>query len=381
MKKIVLIFTTFLILILLAGCNTSTTTNPNEDYCDTGSIEGVYICEKNVTSYFDTVIFLKLYYNENSTYDVVEIFNYFELTLSTYHKYFDKYHEYTEVNNIYTINHSSEPVELSDELFEAIEFIFDYDQFVQSNNEPLFNIALGPVLDIWHDARDNTDCDNTIETGISYCPVPSEYIDGITFNTDLDDIILNSTNKTISFAKEDMSIDLGGFAKGYVSQIIADNLDSQHIEFLLNTGNSNVITGGINPNNDDGQYKIALIRPDTDYHVVNEYYQFVSVPEGLAIVSSGNYQRFFKGLDDSTVYHHIIDPTTNYPGGYSMGITVIYPNSAVADILSTALYLLPIEDAKTFVNSYDGLEAMWYNYDDTVEYTDGFSQYIYLPGT
>lgn len=379
MKKIVLIFSTFLILLLLTGCNSTKVKNPNEDYCIEGSVEGVYICEKRVTSYFDTVIFLKLYYNQNNTYDIVEVFNYFEDTLHTYHEFFDKYNAYEDVNNIYTINHSTEPVELSNELFVAIQFILENDNIVQVDEKPLFNIALGPVLDIWHDARENRECDSSIESGILYCPVPSEFIDGVVFPTDVNDIVLDSEHKTIAFAEANMSIDLGGFAKGYVSQIIADYLDGLDIEYLLNTGNSNVITGGINPNNEDGMYYIALTRPNTNAYYMNEYFQYVVISEGLAVVSSGNYQRFFKGLDDSIVYHHIIDPNTNYPGGYCMGITIIYPDSAIADMLSTALYLLPVEDAKNFVNNYEDLEAVWYHYDDTVEYSDGFGQYIFQP--
>ena len=60
-----------------------------------------------------------------------------------------------------------------------------------------------------------------------------------------------------------------------------------------------------------------------------------------------------------------------------MSISVLYPDSAIADILSTALYLLPVEEAKNFVNNYDQLEAVWYNYDGTIEYSDGFSPYIF----
>ncbi len=377
MKKIILLSTSILLLLLLIGCNSSNSSNPNEDYCVTGQNKGVYLCEKRVISFFDTSISLKLYYNENSEYDVLEVFEYFEDTLSVYHQYFDKYNEYDGIKNVYTINHSTAPTEVSDELFEAIQFILDNDNIVTSNDKELFNIALGPVLNIWHDAREDELCDDSIETGILYCPVPSESIDDVEFNTSLNDITLDLTAKTISFTENNMSIDFGGFAKGYVSQIIANYLDSLDIEYLLNAGNSNIIAGGINPNNDDGKYYIALIRPYTDAHAIQEFYQFIAIPEGLAVVSSGNYQRFFKGLDDSLVYHHIIDPTTNYPGGYCMSISVLYPDSAIADILSTALYLLPVEEAKNFVNNYDQLEAVWYNYDGTIEYSDGFSPYIF----
>ncbi|XMB71900.1 FAD:protein FMN transferase [Mycoplasmatota bacterium WC30] len=377
MKKLIIIFIALSIAITLTSCD-SEYQNPNQDYCVQGSTKGVYLCDKRTTSYFDTTVSLKLYNTESDTYDIEEIFSYFETTLETYHQYFDKYHEYQDINNVYTINHSDGEVILDDILFDAIVIALENENIILNESQPLFNIALNPVLNIWHDARESGLCDLNREIGISYCPVPSDLIDGIEFNTDPDDIVLDNINKSISFDKTDMSIDLGGFAKGYVSKVISDYLNDLNVKYLLNNGNSNVIAGGINPNNDSGEYTIALTTPDTDFHLQTEYFQYIQIPKDLAVVSSGNYQRFFKGIDDSEVYHHIINPLTNYPGGYSMSVTVLYPDSAIADILSTAIYLMPLDDAMEFVNNYEDLEAIWYLYDDTFQYSDGFADYIYL---
>ncbi len=377
MKKLIIIFIALTIAMALTSCDNNYE-NPNEDYCFQGNEPGAYLCDKRTTSYFDTTVSLKLYNTESDTYDIVEIFNYFETTLETYHQYFDKYHEYAGVNNIYTINHSNEAVILDDILYEAIDLALKNEDVILRENQPLFNIALNPVLNIWHDARENDLCDLGRELGISYCPVPNDLIDGIEFNTNPDDIVLNDSTNSISFLKPNMSIDLGGVAKGYVSKVIADYLNKLNITYLLNNGNSNVIAGGTNPNNDSGNFVIALTTPNTDFHIQTEYFQYIQIPKNLALVSSGNYQRFFKGIDDSEVYHHIIDPITNYPGGYSMGVTILYPDSAIADILSTAIYLLPLDEAMEFVNNYEDLEAIWYLYDDTYQYSDGFADYIYL---
>ncbi len=375
MKKLLIgIFIVFLSLSLI-GCNQFE--NPNEDYCALGNDENYYNCRVTLTSYFSTTISLTLYYSLEDTYDVGAYFTFFEEMISEYHELFDNYNEYDNVTNVYSINHADGPIAISDTLFDAIQFALDNDSLVEVENTPLYDIALEPVLAIWHDARESTECDDTIELGISYCPVPRSLIDGISFNTNPDDVILDTTNQTISFQQENMGINLGGMAKGYVSNIIADYFNQEGVTFLLNMGNSNVIGGGINPGREDGNFYIALSTPTTEFTLNNSYYMVLKIPEGKAVVTSGNSQRFFIGLDDGEVYHHIIDPQTNYPGGYSMSVSLIYEDSALADILSTAIYLLPLEDAMDFVNSFDGLEAVWYHYDGTYTYSSGFDQYIY----
>ena len=294
-----------------------------------------------------------------------------------YHNYFENYHEYEGVNNIYTINHSEGPTVIDQELLDAIKYGLSNSDTIQINDVPMFNIALGPVLKVWHDARNSTDCDETLEFGISYCPVPQTIIEESTFNTDVSDIILDEENLTIDFANDDMSIDLGGYAKGYFANLISSYLNERNITYLLNLGQSNIIANGANPTREDGLYYIALTKPTTDFAFGTEYFIYLKIPEDVSVVTSGINQRFFKGLDDEIVYHHIIDPSTYYPGGYSMSVTIIYPDSGIADILSTAIFLMPLDDALNFVNQTDNLEAVWYVDEDNVIYSDGFQDYVF----
>lgn len=373
MKKIIFIVLTVFITLSLTGCST----NPSEDYCVETNVPGTYVCEKRTTSYFDTTISLKLYYTQEDEYDPEVIFEYFQEQLELYHFYFDNYNAYSDGSNIYTINHTDGPTTIDQPLFDAIKYGLEHSDIIEVDGVPMFNIALGPVLEVWHDARNSTDCDETLELGISYCPVPRTEIDEAIFNTDVLDIILDEENLTIEFAKEAMSIDLGGYAKGYFANLISTYLNELNITYLLNLGQSNIIANNPNPTREDGLYYIALTKPTIDFAFGTEYFLYLKIPEGISLVTSGINQRFFKGLDDTLVYHHIIDPTTNYPGGYSMSVTIIYPDSAIADILSTALFLMPLDDALAYVNSTENLEAVWYIDEDNVIYSDGFESYIF----
>jgi thiamine biosynthesis lipoprotein len=295
----------------------------------------------------------------------------------TYHQYLDRYNEYDGVTNIYTINHTDGPLVIDEILFDAIEYGIEKSDLVTYQDTSLFNIALGPVLDVWHNARNNDECDTTIEFGVTYCPVPNDEITNGVFNTDPSKIQLDRENLTITLTESNMSLDLGGYGKGYVSKVVTDYLDTLDLIYLLNLGQSNVVSGGINPTNDTGLFYIALTEPKTEFALQTDYYHIMQMPEGLSLVTSGVNQRYFKGLDDSLVYHHIIDPSTNHPGGYSMSVTVISHDPALADVLSTAVFLLPIDEAISFVNNTSDLEAVWYISKDEIIYSDNFLDYVF----
>ena len=115
-----------------------------------------------------------------------------------------------------------------------------------------------------------------------------------------------------------------------------------------------------------GKYKVGLEEPFNTSSV----YKTLSV-ENTSIVTSGSYQRYYEV--DGKNYNHIINPKTLFPDNYTKSVTVVTKDSGYADILSTYLFLLPIDDGIELVNSLDGVEAIWYN--DEIYYSEGFMQY------
>ncbi|MCF7924728.1 MAG: FAD:protein FMN transferase, partial [Candidatus Izimaplasma sp.] len=266
MKKILI--TTLLILtsFLFIACEDSETTvlsyenfaNPNESYCESSKVEGVYRCSKESFA-FDTIINITFYVIKDNDFDLETLFDDITNIITKYNKYLDAYNEYEDINNVYTINNSEGPVKLDEELFSAIEYALEHQDIEPENNSLLFNIALQPVLDIWHDARYNENCENLIT--YDRCPIPSSSTLSQEFNTNPNDIILDEENQTIDFSKPDMGIDLGGFAKGYVSMIIENYLAQYEATYIINLGASNVLVGGYNYLNPDGEFNIGINQP------------------------------------------------------------------------------------------------------------------------
>jgi len=374
MRRILLALLSLTAAFALASCGTFV--NPNETYCAEGRVDGVFLCSRPWSVYFDTTISLTLYVTEEDDVDVAAVFDEVEATLAEYHEWFDKYHEYEGVANLWTINRSGTAPTAVDPLFyDAIAAAFAVAGDIVSGGFELFNPALGPVLSIWHDARESDLCAQT-GIGISTCPVPDAAALSGPFNVDPDDVILDPVFHTVTLAKPGMSLDFGGFAKGYVSEILTDRLDAMGVDYLLNAGNSNVKAGGVNPNNDTGLYYIALTKPSLDPFSTG-YYVYLKVPADVSVVTSGNYQRFFYGLEDGAVYHHIVDPRTYRPGGEAMAVTILIEDGAKGDAYSTAIYLLSIAEGLAFVEATPGLEAVWYLADGSVVFSGGIDTYVY----
>ena len=92
-----------------------------------------------------------------------------------------------------------------------------------------------------------------------------------------------------------------------------------------------------------------------------------------AVVTSGDYQRTYRVEGKS--YHHIIDPNTLYPSTLWRSVTILCDDSGLADALSTALFLLPLEEGQALLEK-TGAQAMWVNREGELFYSPGFQDNI-----
>ena len=72
-------------------------------------------------------------------------------------------------------------------------------------------------------------------------------------------------------------------------------------------------------------------------------------------------------------YHHIIDPATGMPSQYWRAVTIVCQDSGVADALSTALFLLPLEEGKALLEKFDA-QAIWIDQSGEEYMTPGFEE-------
>ncbi len=131
-----------------------------------------------------------------------------------------------------------------------------------------------------------------------------------------------------------MQIDLGGIAKGYIADRIAELLRKEGVPTALLNFGGNIVTLGPKP--DGSAWRIGLQSPGGKWG--EDYWAVTELTAGT-VVTSGVYERGFE-LGGKR-YHHILDPRTGYPAESGLlSVTIRGKDSMLADGLATAALVM-----------------------------------------
>ncbi len=283
--------------------------------------------------------------------------------LLEYHRLYDIYTLYDGINNLCKIN-TSQGQEIS--VDEKIIDLLSYSKKLYEKTNGKLNIAMGSVLSIWHDCR---------EYGLknpdkAYLP-SEELLKTASNHTDINKLVININDNTVCFADDKMKLDVGGIAKGFATQKIAEKMEEHGIiGYILNIG-GNVKIVGERP---DGQkWNVGIENPDT-IDTENPYIEQLQLDNNMSLVTSGSYQRFYTVNGNN--YHHIINPDTLYPAQNFKSVSVLCENSGLADALSTALFCMSYEDGKELIAQTEGVYVMWVTENGEKLYSKGFENFF-----
>ena len=165
---------------------------------------------------------------------------------------------------------------------------------------------------------------------------------------------------------EGMEMDLGAVAKGWAGDLLAEAVRANEIaSALLDLGQSTILAVGAKP--DGKPWRIGVVdpaRPGACFAVVEL--------EDMAMGTSGGYQRYFE--QDGEIYWHILDPKTAAPARSGLAsVTVASPSAFLCDGLSTALFVMGLEDGAQFWRDHPELdfEAVFVTEDGEIYRTAG----------
>jgi Membrane-associated lipoprotein involved in thiamine biosynthesis len=290
---------------------------------------------------FDTFFTLVGYTDSEEKF--IEYFQLMEKEAYHYHQLFDKYHEYEGINNIYTINQMAgiAPVVVDKEI---INLLLLSKQWSEETNG-IFDITLGSVLSIWHDYREEGIQLNDMglygtippyeDLLVAYEYVGWQYIE------------IDEEKQTVYLTDARVSLDVGSVAKGYAVEMIALKLEEAGLKYASVSGGGNVRT--INSKPDGSSWNISVRTPNS---MVNESLALLSILTSYSVVTSGDYERYYIAEGD-LLLHHIIDPRTLMPTKNARSVTVVYPDSGIADILSTVFAVYTYDEGVAFLNQYN----------------------------
>ncbi len=148
---------------------------------------------------------------------------------------------------------------------------------------------------------------------------------------------------------EGVEMDLGAVAKGWAGDLLAEAVRANGISSaLLDLGQSTITAVGAKP--DGSPWRVGVVdpaRPGACFAVVEL--------EDMAMGTSGGYQRYFE--QDGEIYWHILDPDTAAPARSGLAsVTVASPSAFLCDGLSTALFVMGLEDGAQFWRDHPELD-------------------------
>ena len=337
MKKIALLMLCF---ILLCGCRTDKTSQ--KQYTAT------------FLDLFDTVTTIVGKAESKEAFE--ESLKPVHEGLEYYHKLFDIYDEYDGITNLKTVNEKAaiSPVVVDTAILDLLQDCKEY--YTATNGK--FNPAMGSILSLWHNAREEgiNDPEN------AYLPDMDKLLSA-KGHINPDDIVLDRENSTVFFKDADLRLDVGGIAKGWAVERVSKTAP----EGLLISVGGNVYATG--PKDKSGTpWAVGIRNPDSD----GDYLHILNIKAG-SVVTSGSYIRAY--AVNGRLYHHIIDPDTLYPAEKWTSVTVVGEDSGLADVLSTALFLLDREDGQKLLDRYKA-DAMWVDAKGNKYYSPDFKDLI-----
>ncbi len=139
------------------------------------------------------------------------------------------------------------------------------------------------------------------------------------------------------FTAPGMKIDLGGIAKGFaIDRCYEHIIGNTPLNAIFNLGGNIRCHGSATP---ERAWRIGVQNPFTNGGTLGT----LALESGMAVATSGNYERFI--TIDGKRYAHIIDPRSGRPVEGMAGVTVVSTTGTETDALSTALFVLGIEEA------------------------------------
>ncbi|MGN0169923.1 MAG: FAD:protein FMN transferase [Lachnospiraceae bacterium] len=282
--------------------------------------------------------------------------------LQYYNELFDIYHSYPDVNNMKDINDEAgkSSVKADEEIIDLLKLSKEVYQITGGQT----NVAMGSVLRIWHDYRTQ----GTEHPEQAKLPAKEELARAAE-HCDPENLMIDEETHSVYLKDKEMSLDVGSIGKGYAVELLGEYAKEIGLENVLISVGGNVLALGEKP--DGSKWKLGIQNPDTQSE--ENYICSVAVKD-KCVVTSGDYQRYY--TVDGKRYCHIIDPDTGEPAEYVRSVTVITEKSGLADGLSTALFVMPVEEGKKLTESLEGVDAMWVLKNGEMEYSSGFEQYL-----
>lgn len=240
--------------------------------------------------------------------------------------------EITRINNYASKN----AVNVGPEVFEVLKTCCQFSDITHG----AFNVSMRPLLKYWKNQPDAAK-DN---------PSLTELLNKLNMRF----IVLNESEKSVSFENKDVEIDLGGYGKGYALERVNKLLNDFSIhQAFISFGESSILTLGSHPAGD--HWKIGIkdyYKPDDTVHTFNINDGSVSTSSNFFVDDHGKLKN----------HRHVINPFNGCPVEELVTVSVCAKSAVTAEVLSTAFLVLHDDEIREIRSEMNDLEIVKINY-------------------
>lgn len=216
-----------------------------------------------------------------------------------------------------------EPVKVSVEAFQLLERSQQLSQWTGG----LFDITIGPLTQLWDITGENPSV-----------PQAGELDAALSLTGD--GLVLDRESQTAFLQREGQRLDLGAVAKGYTCSLLRNICyENGVVRGYISLGGNMMVLG----ESEDMRFGLQNPLRGGEASVIASFSL-----AGQTMATAGGYERYFE--QDGVQYCHILDPRTGWPAQTDLlSASVISEDGALADALSTALFLMGREQAIAFL--------------------------------
>ena len=267
-----------------------------------------------------------------------------------------------ETSDVYRLNHANgEEILIDVETARLIEKAIKYSEL----SDGYFDITILPVKELWDFKAQNPQ-------------VPTqEQIDQAKKSVNYKNIYIGTESKD---AKDEVvgveaslqngaMIDLGGIAKGYIADRVAEMMKNEGVtKGIVNLGGNVLMVG----EKEHGvPWSVGIQDPSG---AQNAYVTSVQIVDE-SVVTSGVYERYFE--KDGVIYHHLLDPFTGRPVDNDLvSVSIVSKNSVDCDALSTSCFVLGAEKGLALIESLPDVEALFITEEGGFIQSSGMDKYL-----
>jgi FAD:protein FMN transferase len=196
---------------------------------------------------------------------------------------------------------------------------------ISQRTDGAFDPTAGAVIRLWQQCRR----DGRVPSG--------HEVSTALARTGRQHVTLDAAAHTVRFDRPGVEFNLGAIGKGYAVDRVGEAMRSRGVgSWLVHGGKSSVRAAGGHAGHDG--WPIGLQNP-----LLPDRPVLTLLLKDAAISTSGTAVQWFRVGDRR--YGHVLDPRTGWPVETMLSVSIIAPEAAVADALSTAFFVLGVENA------------------------------------